>query len=143
MGVAGMRHAFRLHDVLEVTAAAALLPASATGALLIGYLDLRGELLPVLGAREFLAVGTRPLSAADRFVVVDAPFGRAAIVVDSIEGVEDVVLILDAGRTVHDSSTFARRMHDHATATPVAFIDLERLLTGSTLAGDLDGGLRP
>lgn len=123
------RHALRLGDVVEVTPAAALLPPSVAGTLLIGYLDLRGEVLAVLGARQFLDLPARPLVPGDAFIVVQATGGRAAIVVDRIEGVEEVDLVQDSRTDRHDGSILARRAKAADGESLVAFIDLERLLT--------------
>lgn len=134
-------HALRLRDVVEVTPAAALLPPSTAGTLLIGYLDLRGEVLAVLGAREFLAVPARALAPGDCFVVVQADGGRAAIAVDRIEGVEDVDLIPGSSAERDGGAILARRAGAADGESLVAFIDLERLLAHRPF--DPDGPAAP
>jgi purine-binding chemotaxis protein CheW len=129
--VEGGRYALGLADVLEVTPAAALMSPSGMESMLVGYLDLRGEVLPVLGARELLALPSRPVGLTDRFVVVRTQQRRAAIVVDRIEGVEDVSLIAGAGNDRHDGLTIGRRAGATDGEGLVAFLDLDRLLASS------------
>jgi chemotaxis signal transduction protein len=100
----------------------------------IGYLDLRGEVLPVVGAREWLARPSRPLALTDRFVVVQAASRRAAIVVDHIEGVEEITMISDSGNDRQHGLTIGRRPGAADGEGLVASIDLDRLLAGSSIS---------
>lgn len=131
--VEGGRYAIPLAEVLEVTPAAALMSPSGIESILVGYLDLRGEVLPVLGARELLALPSRPLGLTDRFVVVRTGPRRAAIVVDRVDGVEDVGLIAGSGNDRHDGLTVGRRAGATEGETLVALIDLDRLLANSAV----------
>lgn len=136
--VEGGRYAIGLADVLEVTPAAALMSPSGIESVLVGYLDLRGEVLPVLGARELLALPSRPLALTDRFVVVRTGPRGAAIVVDRVEGVEDVDLIAPPGNDRQDGLTVGRRARATEGEALVAFMDLDRLLARSAV-GQTEG----
>ncbi|MDO8485726.1 MAG: chemotaxis protein CheW [Candidatus Limnocylindrales bacterium] len=131
--VEGNRYAIRLADVVEVTHAAALMSPSGIESSLIGYLDLRGEVLPVLGVRELLALPSRALRLTDRFVVVRTGPRRAAIVVDRVDGVEDVGLIASPGNDRHDGMTIGRRVGATEGEAIVALICLDRLLASSAV----------
>lgn len=131
--VEGSRYAIRLADVLEVTPAAALMSPSGLESMLVGYLDLRGEVLPVLGARELLALPPRPLGLSDRFIIVRAAARCAAIVVDRVEGVEEIGLVAGPAPDRDAGVTVGRRAGATEGEALVAFIDLDRLLSRSTV----------
>lgn len=101
--------------------------------MLVGYLDLRGEVLPVFGARELLVLAPRPLGLSDRFVIVRASARRAAIIVDRVEGVEDIGLVAGHESDRDDGLTVGRRARATEGEALVAFIDLDRLLSRSTV----------
>ena len=139
--VEGARYAFRLRDVIEVTPAAALLPPSTAGTLVLGYLDLRGEVLTVLGARDLLALPARALTPGDRFVVVQTPRDKMAIVVDQVAGVEDLDPLPGSSTDRDDGPILARRANAADGESLVTFIDLERPLARERV--DLDGSGAP
>ncbi len=85
-------HAVQLAGVAEVTWAAAVSPPAAAAAHVLGYLDLRGEAVPVVDTRGMLGLAARPIQPSDRFVIMNRAAGRVALVVDSVLGVESVVL---------------------------------------------------
>lgn len=125
------RYAVRLADVLEVTPAAALMSPSGAGSAFLGYLDLRGDVIPVFGARELLALPARALRLSDRFVVIRVVGRRAAIVVDRVEGVEDVddsELPATSGSHGNHGLTVRRRVGAVEGEALVAMIDLDGLL---------------
>jgi purine-binding chemotaxis protein CheW len=127
------RYAIRLADVLEVTPAAALMSPSGLESMLVGYLDLRGEVLPVLGARELLALPPRPLGLSDRFIIVRLAARRAAIVVDRVEGVDDIGVVADPGPDRNGGLTVGRRTGATEGEALVALINLDRLLANSAV----------
>ena len=125
------RYAVRLADVVEVTPAAGLVSPSGIGSTLIGYLDLRGEVIAVFGVRELVDLPARGLRISDRFVVVRAAGRNAAIVVDRVEGVEEIddsppITVSGPGRK--DGLTLRRRAGAAEGDSLVAMMDLDRLL---------------
>ena len=125
------RYAVRLADVLEVTPAAELTSPSGIGSTLIGYLDLRGEVIAVFGLRELMDLPARGLRLSDRFLVVRTAGRHAAIVVDRVEGVgeiEDSPPIAVSGPGRRDGLTLRRRPGAAEGEAVVAMLDLDRLL---------------
>lgn len=125
------RYAVRLADVLEVTPAAALMSPSGGASAFLGYLDLRGDVIPVFGARELLALPPRATRLSDRFVVVRVAGRRAAIMVDRVEGVEDLDgsrLSAASGTKGDDGLTVRLRVGAAQGEALVAMIDLDSLL---------------
>lgn len=125
------RYALPLADVLEVTPAAALISPSGAESPLVGYLDLRGEVIPVFGAREMLALPVHDRRLSDRFVIVQTPARRLAIVVDRVEGVDEIQD--SSARPAHgddrdDGMTLSRRVGAAEGEALVVMIDVERLL---------------
>lgn len=130
------RYAVRLTAVLEVTPAAAVVSPSGSGSALVGYLDLRGEVIAVFDARHLLALPARELRLSDRFVVVRAAGRDAAIVVDRVEGVEEVedslsVTASDPHRK--EGLTLRRRVGAPEGEALVAMMDLDRILADVAL----------
>lgn len=128
------RYALRLADVLEVTPAAALISPSGAGSSLVGYLDLRGEVIPVFGAREMLALPVHERRLSDRFVIVQTAARRVAIVVDRVEGVDEIQdsgVRAAHGRDQEDGMTLSRRAGAAEGEALVAMIDVDRLLANA------------
>lgn len=134
------RYALPLSDVLEVTPAADLISPSGAGTSFVGYLDLRGEVIPVFGAREILALPVHERRLSDRFVIIQTAARRLAIVVDRVEGVDE---IQDSGaRAGHggdrdDGMTLSRRAGAAEGEALVAMIDVARLLANAADPTDL------
>lgn len=94
--VAGNRYALPLADVVEVTRSVALTTPSGDVGAVIGYADLRGDLVPVVSARQSLSLSPRPVSVTDRFVVIRTGSRLAAIQVDAVEAVEAILAPSDS-----------------------------------------------
>lgn len=88
--VAGNRYALPLADVVEVTRSVALTTPSGDVGAVVGYADLRGDLVPVVSARRSLALSPRPISVTDRFVVIRSASRLVAVQVDAVEAVEAI-----------------------------------------------------
>lgn len=125
------RYAVPLGDVLEVTRAVAVTKPSDTESALVGYVDLRGDVIQVVGARELLGLPSRPIGLTDRFIVIRAGLRPAAIIVDTVYGVEEVDLIAAAGHDQPDGVSVGRRAGGADGEPLVAFIDVDRLLARS------------
>jgi purine-binding chemotaxis protein CheW len=85
--VAGVRYAFPIGSVVEVHQAAAVTPAPEGRGGIVGWLDLRGAVTPVVDARAALGQAPTPWDSTRRFVVVVHDGRFAAVVVDDVEDV--------------------------------------------------------
>jgi purine-binding chemotaxis protein CheW len=90
--VAGVRYAFPLESVLEVHQAAAVTPAPEGPDRVLGWLDLRGTVMPVVDAREALGLERVAWDPGMHFVIVAHEDRTAAVVVDELDDVMDGML---------------------------------------------------
>lgn len=81
--VADHRCGLPLGDVVEVHPAVRLAPLPDAPDLVVGLLNRRGRLLPVLDLRRRLGLPTRPLQVEDRLVVLHAGGRDVALLVDA------------------------------------------------------------
>lgn len=123
--VGDCRRAIELEAVVRVVRAVAVSPAASTTPLVLGYIDVKGELVPVVDVRVHEGLPSRPVTLEDRFVLVRCHDYALALKVDAVEG-------LAAGRVATQSAPLlglstAGVVHDgerHLLAR-----DLEGLLT--------------
>jgi purine-binding chemotaxis protein CheW len=87
-------YALRLAAVERVVRAAAITPLPQAPQIVLGVLDLQGQVIPVIDLRRRFGLPTRDLRTSDQFVVARAGELTVALVVD---GTRDV---LDAGAEV-------------------------------------------
>jgi purine-binding chemotaxis protein CheW len=87
--VAGVRYAFPIGSVLEIHQAAAVTPAPQDPGGIVGWLDLRGAVTPVVDARAVLREPSTPFDSTRHFVVVEHEGRSAAVVVDDVDEVMD------------------------------------------------------
>ncbi|RME66209.1 MAG: purine-binding chemotaxis protein CheW [Caldilineae bacterium] len=88
--VGGAFHALDIYAVEEVVRMAALTPKPNAPDWLSGYLNLRGDILPVVDLRRRLGRAAGPLRLNDLIVIVHHAGRRAGLIVD---GVSDVVTL--------------------------------------------------
>jgi len=120
------RYALPLEDVERIIRAAALTPLPKAPDIVLGILDLQGEVIPVVNIRKRFRLPERGIRPEDLFIVARAGSLKVALVVDEAHGVmepeqepvppEAVVAGLDyvAGVTrteeglvlIHDLDTF-------------------------------------
>ncbi|WP_275423375.1 chemotaxis protein CheW [Geomonas subterranea] len=83
----GQRYALKLDQVTRVIRAAALTPVPHAPDIVLGVLDLQGEVIPVINLRRRFRLPERNIGCEDQFVV--ARTGRLALAlhVDATEGV--------------------------------------------------------
>lgn len=79
-----------VEQVQELLRAQRMTPVPLAPSGVCGLLNLRGQIVPAVEARERLCVEPRPAGAPSMNVVVSTPLGPVAIVVDSIGDVLDV-----------------------------------------------------
>jgi purine-binding chemotaxis protein CheW len=81
------RYALRLAAVERVLPAAAVTPLPEAPQIVLGILDLQGEVIPVINLRKRFRLPERELRCADQFVVARAGSLTVALLVDGTEGV--------------------------------------------------------
>ena len=124
-----------LDRVEEVTQAVAVTPSlGGSSAAMLGYLDLRGRVVPAFDARRLLGRPAREMQLSDSFVVTASANGLIALLVDQVHGIERVTMT-DAPDGEHvplgrpDAVTRGRRRLDDGSDTLIAVIDIDRLLS--------------
>ena len=123
--VADVRCAIALDQVREVVPAAWVEPLPDAPAAVMGVLDLRGELLAVVDARNCLGLSASPLRPSDRFVVVASRDRPVVLRVDSADEIMEI-----PGDAVTEARTVAP---DVVTAAGIA-----RLSDGMIVIHDPD-----
>ena len=121
------RYALRLDAVEMVVRAAAITPLPKAPEIVLGVLDLHGEVIPVINLRKRFRAPVREIRTSDQFVIARANRRMVALVVDSAESV------LEAGEAVIEPQDILTGM-DHLegiTRTEDGLVlihDLARLL---------------
>lgn len=81
------RFGLLLDGVERVLRAMAVVPLPQAHPLILGLVNIQGEILPVLQTRVRLGLPPRPLSLEDRMIVVKTKTRKFVLIVDAIEGV--------------------------------------------------------
>jgi len=81
------RFALRLDTVQRVVRAAAITPLPEAPAIVLGILDLQGQVIPVINMRKRFRLPERGVSCDDQFVVARSGTRTLALLVDSAESV--------------------------------------------------------
>ncbi|WP_246014585.1 chemotaxis protein CheW [Geomonas oryzae] len=81
------RYALRLDHVKRVVRAAALTQLPKAPDVVMGILDLHGEIVPVINLRRRFKLPERPVASSDQFVIARTGRLTLALVVDGSEGV--------------------------------------------------------
>lgn len=89
------RGAFEVSAVDEVVPAAALSPLPESQPWILGLLNLRAEVIPVLDVSARVARRHRVLELDDRIVIVKHRGRRVGLVVQAVFGVETLTLVAD------------------------------------------------
>ena len=128
------RYALPLDTVETVIRAAALTPLPKAPDIILGILDLHGEVVPVVNIRKRFQLAERALNPADQFIVARAGSLRVALVADAaldilaleqdalpsdsiVPGLEYVCGVARTGDgliLIHDLSTFLSLEEKHS-----------------------------
>ncbi|MCA0458508.1 MAG: chemotaxis protein CheW [Chloroflexi bacterium] len=84
------RYALLIEDVVEVAAMVDLLKIPAEREELLGYINRRGKVLPLLDLRTVFKQPFQPITSASVFIVVAGGDHHFGLVVDAVEQVEYV-----------------------------------------------------
>lgn len=120
------RYALSLQRVLRVTPAVEVTPTPGTPAMMLGVIDLGGELVPVLDRAKHPS----PLRLSDQFLIVRTEQRTLALRVDDVEG----VITRDAADVAALSPELAKGLDLYPGAVRldddlVLIQDVERFLT--------------
>jgi purine-binding chemotaxis protein CheW len=85
--VGGMRHALSLIVVEKVELAVEVTPFPEAPPAVIGVINLRGQVLPVLSMRRRLHLPERSVMVNDRIIIAHSSRRRLALLVDEVTGV--------------------------------------------------------
>jgi len=81
------QYALRLESVDRIVRAAAITPLPKAPAIVLGILDVRGMVVPVMDVRKRFRLPEREISPADQFIIARARSLTVALVVDATHGV--------------------------------------------------------
>lgn len=85
--VADMRHALFISGVEKVEFAVEVTPFPEAPRVVIGVINWRGQILPVLSMRRRLHLPERSVMTADRIIIAQSSRRRIALLVDEVIGV--------------------------------------------------------
>jgi purine-binding chemotaxis protein CheW len=124
--LAGERYSIEVGYVREVTAVRDLIPVPCTPPCILGVMNHRGRILPILDCRRLFALATREVTTDSRIVAVEAGGMTFGILADALLGAIRV--------GAHEiMSPPAVLRHDHqallrgVTGEMIAVLDLEAL----------------
>ncbi len=84
--VAEKQYVLHSEEIVRVLRAVAILPADLSKNSLIGWVDIAGELLPVVSLRYVAGLSMRSLRPEDRFILLSSGDRRFILLVDDIQG---------------------------------------------------------
>lgn len=80
------RYALPLAQVQRVVPAAEVTPVPAAPAIVLGAIDIQGQIVPVLDLRRHLGLPARDLRLSDQFIIASTPSRMLALWVDDTQG---------------------------------------------------------
>lgn len=98
--VEGQLFGISLDSVVRIERAAAVTPLPGGPACLLGALNHRGRILPVLDLRRRLRFPTRPLDPEDHFLLVRCRLRVVVVPVDRVEGIRPAGPLTPPGEVV-------------------------------------------
>jgi purine-binding chemotaxis protein CheW len=129
-----VRYALKLGSVARVLRAAAVTPLPHAPDVVLGVLDLHGDVIPVISLRKRFGLAVRSIRSDDLLVVARTATRTVALAVDSTEGVVEEESVVSPDEIVAGTSFLAGvtrtaeglvLIHDLET---VLFPDEEQLL---------------
>jgi purine-binding chemotaxis protein CheW len=89
-------HAFPLSIVESVVRSVEITNVPNAPALMMGLINFRGEIIPVINTRRCFGHPDRSLRVQDRLIIANVNQRKMALVVDSVVGVQDVLTSQEA-----------------------------------------------
>lgn len=84
------RFALPLPQVHNVIRAVAVTHVPDSGDMLYGVFDFHGEIIPVINLRKRFCFDPKPVSSDDRFLILNTPKRKLALVVDEVFSIKEV-----------------------------------------------------
>jgi purine-binding chemotaxis protein CheW len=82
-----LRYAIPLSAVERVIRAVEITPLPKAPGIVLGVIDVRGRIMPVVDVRSRFRLPARETACEDRFILVRMPRRRVALIVDSVSGI--------------------------------------------------------
>jgi purine-binding chemotaxis protein CheW len=137
--LAGTRYGIEATHVLEVLPLRELTPVPCTPPCILGVMNHRGRILPILDLRRLLALAVHEVAAQSRVVAVEAGGMTFGILADAVPGtirVEAHAVMPPPVTLPNDHQTFVQGV----TAEMVAILNLEVLARDPRLTVDEEVG---
>jgi purine-binding chemotaxis protein CheW len=135
------RFALPLDAVERVVRAAEYTPLPLAPEVVLGAIDVAGEILPVFSLRRRFRLADRPLAVSDQFVLARSAGRRVALAVDAAQGLIDQVAPRERGVTPNVPDLPHLRGALSLPDGLVLIQDLERFLTDEE-TGALDAAMK-
>ncbi|MBW6468817.1 MAG: chemotaxis protein CheW [Coriobacteriia bacterium] len=137
--IGGQRYALPLERVREIQKIVAFAEMPDESAMIVGMVDVRGEVLPVVDARLLLGLQPEPYTLETPMIFVTSTAGPVALIVDAVDTV--VELSGDAAAALPAAHALASRMCGaHRVDGELVFLlDADALLAPVDLPGGGQG----
>jgi purine-binding chemotaxis protein CheW len=137
--LSGWRFAMALSRVERVLPALEITPLPGAPSVVMGYINLHGDLIPVYDVHQRFDGTSRDIALSDQLLVVQATRGRVALRVEETTGVTDLALI---PATTHSEDGMSRWFDGitQADGEVVLVQDVDKFLTSHETAA-LDAAL--
>jgi purine-binding chemotaxis protein CheW len=126
------RYAVETHYVRQVATLEHLIPLPCTPAFVLGIVNLRGAILPVLDLKSFFELPVMGLTDLNKIIVLQSETIRFCILADAIAGVRDIRL----GDVQSSLPTLTGVRKDYlkgVTPERVALLDAEKFLRSENI----------
>lgn len=96
------RYALALSSVENVVRAAAITPLPKAPEIVLGIVNVRGRVIPVVDIRKRFGLPPRQLGLSDQFIIAITPKRPVALVVDRVEGLIEIdeQAVVNAGQVL-------------------------------------------
>ena len=123
------QYALRLETVERIVRAAAITPLPKAPDIILGILDIQGEIVPVFNVRKRFRQPEREIRPEDQFIIANTRSRKVALVVDAAQSVvEDA----EPGRVAKDDILSGMEYIDGVTRTEDGLVlihDLDKFLS--------------
>lgn len=134
--LAGETHGIPISIVHEIIRLAEITPVPRTAEYVLGVVNLRGKIVPVVDVRRRLGIEPAEMGPSSRIIVVDSQAGVVGLLVDSVSQVfrlratdidppSDLITDVDAA--------LIRGVGKHSTGL-IVILDVEKILSGQRRA---------
>ena len=137
--VGTQRYAFSADRVREIQQIVAFADVPDESGLVMGMVDVRGDIAPVIDARSLIGLPAEPYTLQTPMIVVSGPVGPVALIVDAV----DSLVELDAGEggpapALHSLASRILGVH-HLDGDLLFLLDVDALLEPVAFPAQPDG----